>query len=185
MSQKITRLEFDDLAPEVRDVLRPRVARLGYLGEFFKCAGHQPGVLAPFMQMTEALKVALDDRITETGALTVAQLMANTYERHQHERLSKKLGFGEDWIRAIQSLSPDTAPHLSDAERAVQRLIIAMIDKRAVGVAPLFEAVIDQIGPEPAMGLLFLVGRYATHAMIVNTLELAPPVPSIFDEPQA
>lgn len=182
MSDKITRLEFDQLAPRVQDVLRARVERLGYLGEFFKCSGHQPDILAPFMEMTEALKKALPDRLTEVGALTVATLMGNKYELHQHERLSRKLGFGEAWVAAVEQIKPDTAPEMSDAERATQRLVVALLERKGKGVKPELEALIDQIGPEQAVAVMFLAGRYITHALIVNGLELAPPVPSIFDE---
>jgi hypothetical protein len=31
------------------------------------------------------------------------------------------------------------------------------------------------------MAFVMLVGRYVTHAMVVNTLGLAPPGPSIFE----
>ncbi|MEA1015740.1 carboxymuconolactone decarboxylase family protein [Sphingosinicella sp. LY1275] len=182
MSDKIERLEFDQLAPRVRDVLRARVERLGYLGEFFKCSGHQPAILAAFMEMTEALKVALPDRLTEVGALTVATLLGNRYELHQHERLSRKLGFGEAWVAAIERVSPDTAPEMSDAERAVQVLVVALIERKGKGVGTELERVIDLIGPEQAIAVMFLAGRYITHALIVNGLELEPPVPSIFDE---
>jgi hypothetical protein len=180
MSEKIARLPFDALAPEVQDVLLPRVKRLGYLGEFFQCTGIHPDILTPFMHMTEALKHALPDRLTETGALSVAMFMKNDYERHQHERLSCKLGFGADWVAAVENLAPDRAPLLSDEERAVQRLVIAMLERRALGVGPELQAVIDILGAEQAIAILFLVGRYVTHALIVNSLELAPPVPSIF-----
>jgi alkylhydroperoxidase family enzyme len=182
MSDRIARLDFDALAPRVQDVLRSRVERLGYLGEFFKCAGAQPDVLAPFMEMTEALKKALPDRLTETGALTIATLLDNRYELHQHERLAKKLGFGEEWVAAVEQLSPQSAPHLSDAERAVQRLVVAMVERGGRGVSTEREALIDAIGPEQTIAVMFLVGRYITHAMIVNGLELAPPVPSIFEK---
>lgn len=182
MSERIARLEFDGLAPRLQDILRARVDRLGYLGEFFKCSGVQPDILAPFMEMTEALKKALPDRLTEVGALTVASLMDNKYELHQHERLSRKLGFGEAWVAAVEQLAPDTAPDLSDAERAVQRLVMAMVAQRGKGVEPEVEALIDQIGSDAAIAILFLVGRYITHALVVNTLGLAPPVPSIFEE---
>ena len=104
---RIPRLEMTELAPQVQEALSARVKRLGYLGEFFKCSGHNPDVLVPFMEMTEALKDALPDRLTEVGALTVAVLMGNAYERNQHERLSEKLGFGRDWIAAVNRLSPD------------------------------------------------------------------------------
>ena len=182
MSQRIPRLAFEELAPRVQDVLRARVERLGYLGEFFRCTGHQPDVLAPFMDMTENLKNALPDRITETGALTVATLMDNRYERHQHERLSRKLGFGEDWVAAVEKVAPDTAPLLSDPERAVQRLVIAMVERRGKGVGQELEAAIDAIGVDQTVAVMFLVGRYITHALIVNGLELVPPVSSIFEE---
>lgn len=181
LSNRIARMEFDALAPRVQDVLRARVDRLGYLGEFFKCVGVQPDVLAPFMEMTEALKKALPDRLTETGALTVAKLFDNRYELHQHERLAKKLGFGEEWVAAVEQLSPQDAPCLSDAERAVQRFVVAIVERSGQGVSAEREALIDAIGPEQTIAVMFLVGRYITHAMIVNGLELAPPVPSIFE----
>lgn len=181
MSDKIPRLSFEELQPNVQDVLRARVERLGYLGEFFRCSGHQPDVLAPFMEMTENLKKALPDRLTETGALTVATLMENKYELHQHERLSRKLGFGEEWVAAVEQVAPDKAPLLTDQERAVQKLAIALIQQRGKNVEQELESVIEQIGVEQSIAVLFLVGRYITHALIVNSLNLEPPVPSIFD----
>lgn len=180
-SDAIPRLEFEDLSPNVQDVLRARVERLGYLGEFFKCAGHQPDVLAPFMQMTEALKVALPDRLTEVGALTVAGLMGNDYERHQHERLSRNLGFGDDWIRAVEQLAPGVQGELSADEAVVQRFILMVVEKRGQEVEGEFAALVARVGAEQAIAILFLIGRYITHALIVNTLGLKPPVPSIFE----
>jgi alkylhydroperoxidase family enzyme len=180
MSRKIPRLEMESLAPKVQAALGPRVKRLGYLGEFFKCSGHIPDVLAPFMEMTEALKQALPDRLTETGSLTVAGLMGNDYERNQHERLSEKLGFGRDWVAAVNRLEPDAAGPMSEDERAVQRLAISVVTRRGHEVAPELDAVIERIGHAQAMAVLYLIGRYVMHAYIVNALGLAPPVPSIF-----
>lgn len=182
MSSAIPRLSFEELTPDVQDVLREKYERLGYLGEFFSCTAHQPEILASFMEMTENLKKALPDRLTEAGALTMAVLMDNSYERHQHERLSKKLGFGDPWIAAIEQVSPDTAPLLSEEERALQRLAIALIQRRGKQTAAELDSVIDLIGKERAIAVLFLVGRYMTHALIVNCLALAPPVPSIFGD---
>lgn len=182
MSAKIPRLSFEELAPTVQDALREKYERLGYLGEFFSCTGHQPEILTSFMEMTENLKKALPDRLTETGALTVAVLMENQYERHQHERLSRKLGFGEDWIAAVEEVSPDSAPLLSDQERALQRLAIALIERRGEDTSSELDVAIEQLGKERAIAVLFLVGRYIAHALIVNCLALAPPVPSIFEE---
>jgi len=180
MSAKIPRLEMAELAPNVQETLAARVKRLGYLGEFFKCSGHNPDVLVEFMEMTEALKHALPDRLTEVGSLTVAALMGNDYERNQHERLSEKLGFGRDWVAAVNRLQPDISGIMSDDECAVQRLAIAVVERRGHGVENELDAVIDRIGSAQAMAVLFLIGRYVMHAYVVNALDLAPPVPSIF-----
>src|SRR5574341_2382616 len=99
----IPRLTPDALRPDVAEMLRPRVERLGYLGEFFRCAAHQPDALKSFMAFTNDLKKALLDPLTETVALTVSTELGNAYERHQHERLSIKLGFGEEWVRAVET----------------------------------------------------------------------------------
>ena len=180
MSAKIPRLEMDQLAPNVQETLAARVKRLGYLGEFFKCSGHNPDVLVAFMEMTEALKHALPDRLTEVGSLTVAGLMANDYERNQHERLSEKLGFSRDWVAAVNRLEPDVAGPLSEDERAVQKLALAVVARRGHGVEKELDAVIGRIGYQQAMAMLFLIGRYVMHAYVVNALNLAPPVASIF-----
>jgi hypothetical protein len=181
MSKRIPRLEMNDLAPKVQEALAPRVKRLGYLGEFFKTSGHNPDVLVPFMEMTEALKNALPDRLTEVGALTVAGEMGNAYERNQHERLSEKLDFGRDWITAVNRLEPDSAGPMAEDERSVQRLTLALVRRQGHRVQSELDAAIDRIGPERTMAVLFLVGRYVMHAYVVNALELAPPVPSIFE----
>jgi alkylhydroperoxidase family enzyme len=169
------------LAPDLQQALRARMARLGYLGEFFQCAGHQPAILLPFMQMTEALKQALPDRLTELGALTVATLMGNDYERHQHERLACKLGFGADWVAAVERVAPDEAGALSEAERAAQRLVAGLVRRHGRGVAAELAVAIGLIGVDQTVALLFLAGRYMMHAVMVNALGLLPPVPSIFD----
>jgi len=180
MSRKIPRLEMNELAPNVQESLAARVKRLGYLGEFFKCSGHNPDVLVSFMEMTEALKHALPDRLTEVGSLTVAGLMDNEYERNQHERLSEKLGFGRDWVAAVNRLDPAAPGPMSEDERAVQRLALAVVERRGHDVEAELEAAIDRIGYAQAMAMLFLIGRYVMHAYVVNALDLAPPVPSIF-----
>jgi alkylhydroperoxidase family enzyme len=182
MSKRIPRLEMDQLDARLAAALEPRIKRLGYLGEFFKCAGNLPEVCRLFLELTEALKEALPDRITEVVALTVAGKTGNDYERHQHERLSVKLGFSRDWIAAVSRLAPERAGPMSDAERAVQTFALACLQRHGRDCSEEFERVVDLLGPQQAIGVVMLVGRYATHAMTVNTLGLRPPVPSIFEE---
>src|ERR1700728_3948988 len=104
MSDTIPRLSANEMPPALMSVLGPRVKRLGYLGEFFQCTAHQPEALLSFLEFTEHLKHALPDNLTEIVALSVAVLMDNAYERIQHERLSRKLGFSEEWLREVRSL---------------------------------------------------------------------------------
>jgi alkylhydroperoxidase family enzyme len=173
---------MDELRPDLRAALEPRVQRLGYLGEFFKCTGHQPDALRSFMALTDDLKRALPDDLTELVALTVATAMANDYERNQHERLAEKLGRGREWIAAVEALDADS-PLLSEQQRVLQRLAVRLISQRGQQTGPDLDAVVAAIGPEQAVAVLMLVGRYVAHALVVNSLELAPPVSSIFSEP--
>jgi alkylhydroperoxidase family enzyme len=179
---RIPRLEMESLRPDLAAYLEPRVKRLGYLGELFKCAGNAPDVILQFMHFTDALKDALPDRLTELGALTVASYMENRYERHQHERLSKKLGFPLEWIAEVTRLDPAAAQTCTAVEQAAQSYALAALRNRGIGVEQEFDAFAGLVSPAQAMAFALLIGRYVTHAIVVNTLRLAPPVPSIFEE---
>lgn len=176
MSDLIPRLSLAQMHEKLATMLAPRVERLGYLGEFFQCAANQPEALMCFQNFTESLKQALPDRLTEVVALTSAQLMGNAYERVQHERLSLKLGFGQPWITEVLSLGESGNGVLLEAELAVQRLVAAVIQRRGHNTRSELERVIILIGYQKAVAVLMLIGRYMTHAIIVNSLQLEPPV---------
>jgi alkylhydroperoxidase family enzyme len=175
---KLMPLSEAEMPPDVVAMLRPRVTRLGYLGEFFRYAAHQPAALKSFLEFTEDLKGALPDRLTEVVALSVAKIMDNAYERVQHERLSLKLGFGENWVREVLSLRAEGGDVLGNHEVQVQRLVLAAIASNGHGCSSELDAVAAAIGGPAAIAVLMLIGRYVTHALIVNSLNLAPPVPS-------
>lgn len=176
MSDLIPRVSLTQMPEDLANMLKPRVQRLGYLGEFFQCAANQPEALKCFQEFTEALKHALPDRTTELIALTVAKKMDNAYEQSQHERLSLKLGFGEWWVRDVLSLGVSINA-LSETEAEVQRLVIAVIDRHGIGTRVELERAINLVGHEKAVAILLLIGRYVTHSFFVNSLQLAPPVP--------
>jgi len=178
MSKLIPSLSESEMPPDLAALLRPRVQRLGYLGEFFRYAAHQPKALMSFLAFTEDLKHALPNQLTEVVALSVAGLMDNSYERVQHERLSLKLGFDEKWLREVLSLRAEGNKILSAQETSVQRLVIAVVTRKGRACETELEAAIRAIGHAMTIAVLMLIGRYVTHALIVNTLNLAPPVPS-------
>lgn len=163
----IRRIDFDDLDPPLREALRARVDRLGYLGEFFQCAAHQPEALVSLNALTDQLRGALPDDAAEIVALTVAAVTGNDYELHQHERLSLKLGFGEDWVRSVIAL---------EEGGIVQQTVLDLLRDRGRGAN--VEALAAENGDAFAIAVLLLTGRYLMHSTVVNALGLAPPVPS-------
>lgn len=182
MRSSLPRIEFADLPAHLATALAPRVQRLGYLGEFFKCAAHQPQALAAFIEFTEAAPKGLTQRLAEVIALTCTVWMSNEYERTQHEHLCLRLGFGCDWVAAVNALKPETDSVLTAEERSAQRLTLAILETGGNGAGALFEETVRKAGPAPAMAILMVIGRCVAHSLIVNTLRLEPPVASIFEE---
>src|SRR5260370_39220920 len=166
MSDSIPRLSLAEMDPNLAEQLRPKVERLHYLGEFFQCTGHQPRALISFYKLTEDLKEALPDNLTELVALTVATLMDNPYERVQHECLALKLGLSEAWIRGVLSLQTSNSSELSELEVLVQKLTLGVVQRRGHHTDTELEAVIKAIGHKAAIALLIIIGRYVMHALI-------------------
>lgn len=164
------------------EALQPRVKRLGYLGEWFSCAAHAPEVLLAFMNFTDALKDAIPERAGETLVLTIATWLGNDYERHQHERLCVRLGFGRDWIADVEKLNPGEAGLLSESERAAQSYALAVLRTQGRNAQQEFAKLLDHFTYAESVAAVMLVGRYFTHSVGVHTLGLKPPVPSIFED---
>jgi hypothetical protein len=182
MSSSLPRLEFADFPAPLVAALETRVKRLGYLGEFFKCGAHQPQALTAFIEFTEACKGGLPNRLVEVIALSCAGWMGNDYERNQHERLCIRLGFGRDWVVAVNALKPKADSPLTSEERRVQHLTLTVLETRGNAAGDLFENAVRTLGPEQAIAILMVIGRYVIHGLFVNTLQLKPPVPSIFED---
>lgn len=174
----ITPIEFGDLPPQLQEIFRPRVERLGYFGDWFRFTAHQPRALEHFHLFTEELKDALDPRLVEVVALTIAARLDNRYERHQHEQLSRKRGYPDPWVRAVV-FADDVAGVLTPEEQAVRRLASTVTDR--TGSTDAFEEVAGMVGEQVAVGLLLLCARYVAHAAVAQALELRPPVPSTLE----
>jgi alkylhydroperoxidase family enzyme len=170
---------IDELDPMVRQRLQSKIDRLGYLGGFFQLTAHQPESLAAFIDYTDATKRALPDDLAEIVALTVATATGNEYERHQHERLSVKLGLGEDWVAAVELLDPDN-PRLTVEQRATQRWVLAVLKEHGRGTKSELDGLVRGLGPKAAIAVALMCGRYVAHATIANSFGIQPPVPSIF-----
>lgn len=168
------RIGFEQLPDELRTALRPRVERLGYLGEFFQVAAHQPEALHAFNDFTEALKRALDWRLVETIALTIASLTDNAYERVQHEHLALKLGMSEPEVRALVAGTADRE-RFSDAELGAARLAREVAHARGGACTEAYASLEALVGPAVAVGCLMTATRYLAHATMSNTWGLRAP----------
>lgn len=182
MSERIQRFEMGELPKDLAEYLTPRVKRLGYLGEFFKCGAAQPEALLAFQQFTEESKKNLSKRLVEVVALTAAIKLGNNYERNQHERLSIRSGYGRDWVSAVEACDPQPSTIMADEEKAVQAYVLTAISRHGHDVGQELEALIEAVGAKDAVGIMMVLGRYMTHALVVNSLALAPPVPSVFED---
>jgi hypothetical protein len=178
----LERLEFAEFPPPLAAAIEPKMRRLGYLGEFFKCAAHQPQALQRFIEFTEAANDGVPKKLVEVVSLTAAAWMDNAYERNQHERLSVRLGFGRDWVAAVNALDPKDASVMSGDERDVQAFVLTVLNSKGRAAGPEFEQLVATLGAAQAVAVLMVLGRYVVHGLFVNTLALKPPVPSIFED---
>lgn len=163
------------MPPELQELLRPRVERLGYLGEFFQRAGHQPEALTHFYRWTETLKDVLPFRLVEVVALTVATKTGNDYERVQHERLALQGGMAQAEIDALKAMRPGACHTLADQEIAAATLARCALDDTGRGCNPALLRLSRLIGEPGAVGCLMLIGRYVAHATMANAWNLRVP----------
>jgi alkylhydroperoxidase family enzyme len=181
----VPRISFQKLPADLAELLGPRVERLGYLGEFFQVAAHQPRALGHFVRFTEALKDELPDRLMELVALTASTRLENDYERLQHERLSLKLGCSLQWVRAVERLEPATAEELEPLERVAQALVLSVVDSMGRESTELAERFVALSSPSLLVGVLLATGRYLAHAAVCNTIGIEPPVSSPIEAPES
>jgi alkylhydroperoxidase family enzyme len=181
----IPRLQADALDPALHELLKPTTERLGYLGEFFQVAAHVPGAIPAFMQYTTAVKAPLADAQNEVLALTVCAMLEADYERIQHERLSKRLGFSIEWIAAACGRPGSHVSALGEDERALQALAQAAVSSHGLRCRAELQSVVKLIGPQKAVAALLQVSRFMGIALLCNALSLELPVRSVFDEADA
>jgi alkylhydroperoxidase family enzyme len=172
-------IEIDELDPVVRQRLQSKIDRLGYLGGFFQLTAHQPEALAAFIDYTDATKRALPDDLAEIVALTVATATGTDYERHQHERLSVKLGLGKEWVASVEKLDPESS-ELTPEQRATHRWVLAVLKAHGRDSASELDGLVRELGSTTAIAVALMCGRYVAHATIANSFGIRPPVPSIF-----
>ncbi|HVP84146.1 MAG TPA: hypothetical protein VMS78_05450 [Rhizomicrobium sp.] len=178
----VPRISYDELPPNLKEELAAKVRRLGYLGEFFQIAAHQPDALYHFNRFTETLKEALPHNLVELLALTLSTWSENFYERVQHERLALKLGLSENWVKEVERLSPNETTRLTPTEKAAQALALSMAKTQGRNSRADAEAFAKLTDHQTLVGVLLTVGRYLAHSAFCNTMQIKPPVSSPIGE---
>lgn len=183
--QDTHRFQFEELDDFLQERLRPRVERLGYLGEFFQVAATEPRALAGFIDFTEALKEALPARYLEIVALTISSRTGNAYERVQHERLALTVGLDATEVEGIERGKVSEQSGFSEVECAVYDLAEGIVSASGKGCPTAYAALRRLVGDRLAVAVLLTCGRYLAHSAISTTWCLEAPVRSIFDaEPE-
>lgn len=179
--ESVSRLSYEELPPALREMLAPRVDRLGYLGEFFQRAAHQPEALMHFIEWTETLKESVPFRLVEVVALTVASQTRNDYEQVQHERLALNNGFTSDEVLSLVHGRAASGLTLSPEEVAAATLAHCLTDNHGHGCDAAVLRLRRIVGEPVTVGCLMIAGRYLAHAAMANAWQLAPPVSSPFE----
>jgi alkylhydroperoxidase family enzyme len=177
----LPRIDLADMPDALQARLAPRVARLGYLGEFFRVAAHQPEALQHFVAFTEALKAALPPRTVEIVALTVATLTGNDYERVQHERLALDTCMTETEVRQVIE-GTLTEPTFTDGERLAAEVAATIVATRGRAAEEPLAELTQTTDTNYAVAVVLTVARYLAHAAAANAWQLTPPVPSPLDQ---
>jgi hypothetical protein len=60
---------------------------------------------------------------------------------------------------------------------------LAVVRRHGRRTSTELNALVREIGHAQAVAVLMLIGRYVTHALMVNALGLAPPIPSPLEGP--
>lgn len=178
-SHRPGRLAFAEIAPELQEMLRPTVDRLGYFGDFFGYAANNPEILRGFMGFSGALKMALPDDINEALALSVCDRMGFAYERIQHERLSEKLGFARAWI-GVMAGQEDGPVELTALQAATRQLGHALADGLIEQARDAASSIAELGGDDLAIAALFQATRYIQVCLVGRVLDMELPVASIF-----
>lgn len=182
MTRPMPRLSFEEIDPELQNLLKPTVERLGYFGEMFQVMAHLPKGLDCFMKYTAAVRDPLSFNLNEVCALTVCSRMGADYERIQHERLSLRTGLDREWIGELTGVIHPKPGRLSAEEAKVRDLALAMVNRGGKDCEAEVGAVVDALGPTRAMAVMLQITRFMNISILVNALQVALPVPSIFDE---
>ena len=171
-------LTLEEMTPELREVIEPRVQRLGYLGDFFRYTGHQPQALRAALEYAGVLRQAVPPRLAEIIVLTVSARTRNRYEQVQHEPLAARAGLSHVEIRALVSGAVSACQSFDLADRAAADLAEAAAEGDRQASIHALAALCEHTSAEVGIGALMMAGHYLGFSFVANALPLTLPVES-------
>ncbi len=156
-----------DLDPETAAFLE----RLPALNIFRMMAGGE-GLLRAFSRFGNHLlyRAALDPVLREIAIVRVGVLTGASYELHQHEEISRRLGMSDELLAAVHS-GPE-APEMMASLDDVQRLVVAYTDDLVANVRAsdaTFDPLRARLTVQELQELTITIGFYLAVARYLET----------------
>jgi 4-carboxymuconolactone decarboxylase len=167
----LARIPYPDPS-QAPDVVTETLAAVPPLN-IFRMLAHAETAFRPFLRFGGAIlqDLQLDPKLRELAILQVAARAEAEYEWVQHVAIGLAIGLTEDQVAAVERGKIDSDPSLDDAERAVLRFTVEVLDGPRASDET-FAAVSAHLSPREIVELLLTVGEYLMLARVMTTLEL-------------
>jgi 4-carboxymuconolactone decarboxylase len=137
----------------------------------FRMLGHSGDLLEGFSRFGGYLlnRTTLDPVLREIAIVRVGVLSKASYEVHQHEAISRRLGMSDALIAAIHE-GPDAAA-LTGPQRQVMAYTDDVVANVRAGDAT-FKPLLDALGPKVLQELTVVIGFYMLVSRFLETFDV-------------
>jgi 4-carboxymuconolactone decarboxylase len=175
MSERLTQLRYEELAPEVRpladDILKVSSAALG--GPY-NALLRSPDMARRCFDLLDYLrfKTSVNKRLNEFAILIQARIANAQYEWWAHETIARRAGLSDALMRELQSCQRPTT--MQDDERLVYDYCTQLTLNHRVSDS-LWQEAVSKMGEQAVIDLTVLSGTYVMVSMLLNATEIAIP----------
>ena len=175
MSERLTQILYEDLAPEVRpladDILKVSSAALG--GPY-NALLRSPDMARRCFDLLDYLrfKTSVNKRLNEFAILIQARIANAQYEWWAHETIARRAGLSDAVMRELQQCQRPSA--MQDDERLVYDYCTQLTLNHRVGDA-LWQEAVTSMGEQAVIDLTVLSGTYVMVSMLLNATQIAIP----------
>ena len=175
MSERLTQLSYESLAPQVRplanDILKVSSAALG--GPY-NALLRSPDMARRCFDLLDYLrfKTTVDKRLNEFAILIQARIANAQYEWWAHEPIARRAGLSDAMMRDLQQCRRPAG--MLDDERLVFDFCIQLtLNHRVPDV--LWQEAVTKMGEQMVIDLTVLSGTYVMVSMLLNATQVGIP----------